>query len=653
MSRKIFGVVALLAGVAVVITGVTIYGLGRLDSTRQRLTMAGNRTASLIRINRFNWERNAATLRIITNTDKAVIDRIMTDTFASIEKGMVDEIDAYEKNIPDDAGDDLKRRPEELRKLWAALDATSKETASVASINSNPQALAMIEKECAPLRLKEEELFKTVLADVDGIGKISVPMQSIPAEIREMVLTTDTARATQIKRQIADRIREVEAAMPIVGAKAENRNDWKTLEDTWAKHKEVADRIVALAEQNSDERALELFRNKVDPAQADLTKYTVDAVGVAHRLQSDLEAEMSGLQTTVRYFTILVSVIGIVASSGLAYFVVSGIVRKLTGITDGLGEASDQVASAANSISESSQGLAEGATEQAASLEETSSALEQMASMTRQNADNATRTSDTTAQTVKRIDEGAKDVGNMTRAMSEITDSAEQISRIIKTIEEIAFQTNLLALNAAVEAARAGEAGKGFAVVADEVRNLAQRSAQAARDTASLIEGTVTRVKKGSEIATDLDSSFKEIEAGARDVGKLIGEIASATNEQAQGVDQVNTAVAQMDKVTQSNAATAEEAASAAEELSAQAETLKGAVGDLVTLVAGGRGTGRVPPPSPARPMRKGFPAGRHAPGAAPVSAKSRQLAAPAPQQVMRPDEVIPLDDENGDFGDF
>jgi methyl-accepting chemotaxis protein len=239
----------------------------------------------------------------------------------------------------------------------------------------------------------------------------------------------------------------------------------------------------------------------------------------------------------------------------------------------------------------------------------------------------------------------------MTKAMEELSASAEKVGAIIKTIEGIAFQTNLLALNAAVEAARAGEAGKGFAVVADEVRNLAQRSAQAARDTATLIEGTVARVRNGSEIATALDADFKEIESGAKDVGRLIAEITSATNEQAQGVDQVNTAVAQMDKVTQQNAANAEESASASEELSAQAETLKEMVDSLVALVTGSRKSTTAEVHAAVAPRQaKSF--ARRAPGRTPTSV-ARLPAPSAPPKVMKPNEVIPLDGPGDDFKDF
>ena len=286
------------------------------------------------------------------------------------------------------------------------------------------------------------------------------------------------------------------------------------------------------------------------------------------------------------YLIIGIGLILILAAVSILYLMVSSVTKALNKIVQGLEDSSSQASLAAGQIAASSQSLAEGATEQAASLEETSAALEEMSSMTRLNAANADKTNETMAHTSSLFNDGSRRMKGMSEAMSEINVSAEQINRIIKTIEEIAFQTNLLALNAAVEAARAGEAGAGFAVVADEVRNLAQRSAQAVNDTTALIQGTISNVETGVTVAQGLNDSFKEIQESSEIVITLIKEIAAA-NEQAKGVEQVNIAVSQMDQVTQQNAANAEESASAVKQLSLQASHLNNMVESLVVLISG------------------------------------------------------------------
>ena len=247
--------------------------------------------------------------------------------------------------------------------------------------------------------------------------------------------------------------------------------------------------------------------------------------------------------------------------------------RGFNRIIDSMADGVAQVNDAAAQVSSASQQLAEGASEQASSLEETSSALEQMAAMARTNAANSKQANELATQSHKAAGEGEK-------TMIGINEASDKISKIIKVIEEIAFQTNLLALNAAVEAARAGEHGKGFAVVAEEVRNLAQRAAQAARETTSLIEDSVNKSRDGK-------AAIQAIVGGVAKVTELVNAISVASDEQAQGVEQVNTAVSQMDKVTQQNASGAEESASAAEELTAQAASTKALVDELIVLVRG------------------------------------------------------------------
>ena len=259
------------------------------------------------------------------------------------------------------------------------------------------------------------------------------------------------------------------------------------------------------------------------------------------------------------YFRTILAVILITSFVGIltSFFFASSISKLLARISSGLGEASDQVASASNQVSSASQSLAEGSSEQAASIEETSASLEEISSMTKQNADHSNQADKLMKEANRGVGQANVSMNELTQSMGEISKASEETSKIIKTIDEIAFQTNLLALNAAVEAARAGEAGAGFAVVADEVRNLAMRAADAAKNTAQLIEGTVKKVNDGSGLVAKTSEDFNQVANNARKVGELVGEIAAASTEQAQGIEQVNTAVSEMDKVVQQNAAAA------------------------------------------------------------------------------------------------
>ncbi|MCG6534298.1 MAG: methyl-accepting chemotaxis protein [Syntrophales bacterium LBB04] len=209
-----------------------------------------------------------------------------------------------------------------------------------------------------------------------------------------------------------------------------------------------------------------------------------------------------------------------------------------------------------------SQNLSEAASEQSASLEETSSSLEEMTSQTKQNAGNAAQANNLMTAAQQVIEKVDATMNALTESMNEIARGSEETQKIVKTIDEIAFQTNLLALNAAVEAARAGEAGAGFAVVAGEVRNLAMRAAEAAKNTSSFIEDIVTKIRKGEKLVGVTGESFKEIRESSTKVVGLIGEIAEASQEQSSGIDQINRAVAEMNSITQQNAAGAEELAS-------------------------------------------------------------------------------------------
>ena len=211
--------------------------------------------------------------------------------------------------------------------------------------------------------------------------------------------------------------------------------------------------------------------------------------------------------------------------------------------------------------------------------------------MIKQNASNAEEANGLMSEVSRLMNNGKESMDRLSLAIGEIKRSSDATSKIVKTIDEIAFQTNLLALNAAVEAARAGDAGKGFAVVAEEVRNLAQRAGEAARNTAALIEGSVKNSDQGVNVASETAKALKEVTGSVQKARQLISEIAAASKEQSQGIEQVATAVAQMNQVTQANAANAEESASASEELNAQVEQVNNAIRDLFTIVGTSNGT--------------------------------------------------------------
>ena len=344
---------------------------------------------------------------------------------------------------------------------------------------------------------------------------------------------------------------------------------------------------------------------------------------------------------------------------GFGWALRSRIVRELLRVSTIIAESGQRLAESVGQLSASSQSLAEGSSEQAASLEETGASLEEMSSMIKHNAESAQKADDLARQARVAADAGAADMQAMGAAMGDLKAASDDIAKIIKTIDEIAFQTNILALNAAVEAARAGEAGMGFAVVAEEVRRLAQRSAQAAKETASKIESTIAKTAQGVAINDKVAKALGEIVGASRRVNELVAEVAGASREQSDGIVQVNTAVAQMDKVVQSNAASAEESASAAQELSAQAEALKGLGNELLSLVGGKAqagapardaappGSGPVSPPAAPRPGR------RQGNGAASGTDRTPRPAASAPAgggAVRNAKNEIPME---GDFKSF
>ncbi|SDU09196.1 methyl-accepting chemotaxis protein [Desulfobacula phenolica] len=369
--------------------------------------------------------------------------------------------------------------------------------------------------------------------------------------------------------------------------------DYKSVLDEWCAKIELSDSIRPVGEQlhvlydslekvSIDYHSRNLLQEELKMKMNDHKDQINKIIGELAGLSNQKLEDQIRTSTLLIFGCILAALmIGIIA----AILTIKSTVNKIRIVIDGVTQGSEQVSEGAKQVSNASQVLAEGASKQASSIEETSASLEELSSMTQLNAANASQAKTMMADVqdiVKKVDGHMMD---MTRAIGDVNKSSEETGKIIKTIDEIAFQTNLLALNAAVEAARAGEAGAGFAVVADEVRNLAMRSAEAARDTAGLIENTILTAKKGNDITILTQDAFKENMDISGKVAELVTEIASASSDQAEGIEQLNMAVQEMDKVVQQNAATSEESAGTAKQMNSQTFRMKAHIGNLIAIV--------------------------------------------------------------------
>ena len=450
------------------------------------------------------------------------------------------------------------------------------------------------------------------------------PQQLVSSQTNFALIKAKLEELRPITTQTAD-LRQLDGCQASADAYKSGMND---LSSKWQARDETGK--VRLA------TGIELLSEAQDGATGGLQD-TADTAGRAAALMSSA--------------TVIIGVglaVAMVIGLALASVMTRSTNRVLNRLTDSLNDSSNQVASAAGQVSSASQTLAEGAGEQASSLEEASASLEEMSSMTKRNAENARKANGIAKQAHEAADKGVGDMHTMSLAMEAIKVSSDDIAKIIKTIDEIAFQTNLLALNAAVEAARAGEAGMGFAVVAEEVRNLAQRCAQAAKETSGKIEGAITKTGQGVEISAKVAAALNDIVSKVREVDDLVSAVASASSEQTDGITQINSAVGQMDKVTQGNAASAEESAAAAQELDAQAAVMKQSVAELQQLVGGGSASGE-PPVVSSRSPHKIHPTPVRKLALANVPSKANGHA-PATAAAARQASEIPL---AGDFKDF
>jgi methyl-accepting chemotaxis protein len=381
--------------------------------------------------------------------------------------------------------------------------------------------------------------------------------------------------------------------------------------------------------------------------------------GVIANMQNELMADEVKNVKSIQAQAIAITIVMLLicAAVGVAVvLIVLGINRSLLSTATSLSDGATQIAAAATQVSSSSQSLAQGATEQAAAIEETSASAEEINSMARRSTDSSRATAVLVSESQQRVESANQNLEDMVVAMNDLSQSSGQIAKIIKVIDEIAFQTNILALNAAVEAARAGEAGMGFAVVAEEVRNLAQRSAQAAKDTAALIEDSIAKTTSSKHKVDQVAVAMRAITEESGRVKVLIDGVSQGSEEQSRGIEQIGKAITQIEKATQNAAANSEESAAAAEELSAQTETLRDIILQLRMMVSSAESASSAVASTPrnrgvAREKVRGYSS---APRAV-TSVKTAFLSKEAPGLHRREtSRFIPMDDAmESDFQEF
>jgi methyl-accepting chemotaxis protein len=329
--------------------------------------------------------------------------------------------------------------------------------------------------------------------------------------------------------------------------------------------------------------------NVQEDKKIELDTIVQDISNASQNLSNSQKTNMENDMSDAVIFALGFGVASIIVAIILAILLTKSLTRQLSGNMNDLSKSAQMVSNASAQLAGASQQLSEGSTEQAASIEETSATMEETVSMIKRTAENTLQANSLSRQASDAASIGSTKIQDMVVAMEELKKSSKEISNIIKVIDQIALQTNMLALNAAVEAARAGDEGLGFAVVATEVRNLAQRSKEAAKNTADIIEKNIKLSEEGVMISDSVSEALKDIIAKTEDVKQIIEEISVASEEQARGAMQVTEAVAQMETIVQSNAATAEESAASSEELQIQAKALEDIVNQLNKLVKGNK----------------------------------------------------------------
>ena len=529
-------------------------------------------------------------LGFISNDDEAALKKAKIN-FADLQANLL-KVDELGKKY-------------NLKKLLEHEKTTAKTLAEyIATVEQNEKLLARKKTfdeatvTNAALFLKSIEAYRTTQEEL------------LFKEMNDRVSPADLKKRYEILAKIDD-ILSIATYSRVYGQRAQVKNDSTLLEGAVKKFELLYQEVNGLKAQTTDTTALG-YLNSVESAaktyeeslkgfisvMQETSVVQTKRLTVVNELATAIDAiteegfssivmtaeETSSSLSNASLMMIIGVIVGLIVSIILAIFLIRSIVKVVVDSVKSLSEGTSQVVSASEQISSASVSLAEGASSQASSVEEVSATIEQATASNNQNADNSREANILAQHSNEAAKVGNQRVVELMGAMEQITASSQKIAKIIKTIDEIAFQTNLLALNAAVEAARAGEHGLGFAVVAEEVKNLAERSAGAAKEITGIIETSIDQVKMGTDVANKTKESFTDILNGIKKTSDLIGEIAISAKEQAEGMNQIAIAMGSVDQITQQNASASEETAAAAEELNAQALSMLESVAEIAAL---------------------------------------------------------------------
>ena len=609
-SQKLGSIVGILAFVAIIIAWIGLSGASQLneslkkivDVDSEKVKLAAQMQQNIIEMHRA--EKNM--ILSITQTDMDTYRKNFNDAVKILEdrrtrlRSLVDDTN---KNYLDNFKKAYEEYVDVFKQIAQLTRKNSNEKAKVLMRTDARDKVIVIDKNTDELRINIQKEMNTILEQSNISSEV---MKVIEQKLQALELISN------VESNLLKSVRDAGRAILLlhdeeIKAMSERSNefldatfnDLKSLKQVTDDNKnnmidktlnalevfdKVQTKVLELTQENSNQKAAELSatraRELVEKARSNV--FEIAKINDENMNQAKITAAIN--YENIRNINITVAIVGILVAILIAYFMVRQMMAMVTGAVTNVNEGAEQVASASNQIASSSQQLAEGAQEQAASVEEVTSSLAQTKATVDQNAENAREADMLSKDANDSAKMGYEHIRELTDAMEEINESSRKIANIIKTIDEIAFQTNLLALNAAVEAARAGEHGLGFAVVAEEVRNLAQRSAEAAKDTANIIEQSIAQVNKGNEITTSTNKAFEDILEKVKKTGDITGEIAMASTEQAQGVNQITEAMEQVDAVTQTMASNSEESAAASEEMNAQAVNMKQSIGEVANI---------------------------------------------------------------------